>query len=299
MDVSIPRDRWQSWDSTIHYLSGVTVSYGNKSYLSLVSNNNIPPDSDPVTWQDMGSVWVDIVYLPNTHLADVATDLLQNRVNLASERIDFASFMAVKLRYPDRVIGGRIIQNPESALAMLSDIAWLLESYWVIKDGGRLSLFPEPDTAESFVDVITPHDIKESLQYRRGWAELKNECMILTQYTGTGSGNEQFGNAIVVVNADSVANYGMNAVHEFRDKWDLSMAELTKIATRFVSRWKDGRRIIRIDASMRMLAIEVGEVLLIRSAQLPSADVTVVKTMVLQKDIDWMNQSLQITLMEV
>lgn len=303
-DISVPRTRWPAWMAATVYASGTTVSHIDKSYLSLTAqigtqlNQGLAPDLNPAFWQPAGNVWKDIGYLNNTHLCDAAADILQNQINLASEKIDLASLDLIKARYPTRVTTGRNIGNPEKAIDILSDLAWLLESFWVMREG-RLALLPEASTDAMFVDFISPDDIKEGLQYRRGWAELKNECVIFTNYLGAGSGSEQFLNAVVVADAQSVADYGMAAVQEFKDKWNVPQAELGVIAGRFIQRWKAGRRIVRVDASMRLLAIECGDVVLLRSAQLPVGDMTLIKGIVMQKDLDWINQSIQLTLMEI
>jgi hypothetical protein len=297
-DVSVPRQKWQTWSSATAYLSGTTVTYGNKSYLALSNTTGQIPTSFPLVWQDAGTVWIDIVYAANTHLCDVVSDILTNQVNIPSERIDFGSIDAVKAKYPNRKTGGRIISNPEPALGMLSDLAWLLESFWGQRDG-RMALIPEAD-ANSVPDAhLTPDDISEGLEYRRGIAELKNECLILTQYTGSGAGTEQFTNAIAYVDANSVLTYGINAVHQFNDKWNLPTAELNTIAARFVTRWKDGRRIIRVRASMIAIPIETGDVVELRSAQLPTADITRLRAIVMESNINWQSQTITLTLMEI
>lgn len=313
LDVSVPRTKWPMWLSTTDYLSGTTVVYGDKSYLSLLPsgpttriNGVLIGAAIPAVsvankdgyWQDAGNVWVDIAYANGAHLADIALDLLSNQVNISSERIDIASIAAVRALYPNRTTSGRNIATPEKALTLLAELAWLLESYWTMR-GGKIALIPEADSTAPPVMTITPHDIKESLQYRRGWAEMKNECLILTKYLGTGTGNEQYTNAVAFVDADSVYNYGINALHTFNDKWNVPEAELSSLAARFVTRWKNGRRIVRIDASLRLLPLETGDVVRLRSAQLPEFDVQELKAIVMQKDLDWVNQTLQLTLMEV
>lgn len=297
-DVSIPRNRWAAWVSTTAYAAGTTVTFGNKSYLALSANTGTQPDLFPAVWQDAGSVYVKISYPNGMHLCDVAADALTNQVNIPSERLDQASLDTVKALRPNRQTTGRNLANPEKAIDILSDIAWLTESYWTMR-GGKLALIAEASATAAPVMTITPDDIKETLNYRRGWADMKNECLIFTQYLGTGQGNEQYQNAIGVADATSIADYALTAVHEFKDKWNLPAYVLTYIASQFVARWKNGRRIVRVDASMRLLPIETGEVVLLKSAQLPSGDVTQIKAIVMQKDLDWMAQSIQLTMMEI
>lgn len=297
-DVSVPRGRWPAWSALTDYVGGVTVTFANKSYLSLAPTVGQQPDLYPAVWQEVGSVWIDIVYPAGTHLCAVARDLLENQVNMASERIDLGSLDEVQARYPGRVTTGRVIANPEKALDILSDIAWLTESYWTMREG-RLALLSEPAADAQAVVTVTPYDIKETLNYRRGWADLKNECLILTQYLGTGSGNEQYSNAIGVVDAQSVSDYGRVDVQEFKDKFNLPADELTVIASNFVERWKNGRRIVRVDARLALLPLQQGEVALLRSAQLPEGGMAEIKCIVMQKNLDWMGQSIQLTLMEI
>lgn len=298
-DVSVPRNKWPSWVSTTTYISGQTVTYGNKSYLALSNTTGQAPTAFPLVWQDAGTVWQDIIYPAGTHLCDIVSDLLSNQINIPAERIDFASLDDVKAKFPGRVTTGRTLANPEQAIGMLSDLAWLLESYWTTR-GGRMALIAEADATMTPDETITPDDIKAGgLEYRRGVAELKNECLILTQYIGAGAGNEQYTNAIAYVDANSVQNYAINAVHQFNDKWNVPSAELSAIATNFVNRWKDGRRIIRAECSMRMLAPETGDVVDLYSSQLPAADVTSIRAIVMQSDINWQAQTITLTLMEI
>ena len=299
IDVSLPRDRHPLWNGGTAYIAGNIVTYGNKSYLCLVGNTGVQPDTDPAKWQENGTVWIDIVFTAGTHLCDIAKDLLENHINISSDRIDIASIDAVKAAQPALTIAAnRTISVQEKALSMLSEISWLLASHWTISEG-RLKLIQEADTTVLPVEYVTGHDIKETLEYRRGWADLKNECLILSQYVGTGEGSAQFENGIAIADATSIQDHQLTALHEFQDKWGLSEANLTTIGTTFVNRWKNGRRILRFDASMRLLPVETGDVINVKSAQLPEGDISQMNGMVIGKDIDWLDQSLKITVLEV
>lgn len=300
-DIAVPRQRHATWNGGTAYTGGQIVSYDDKSYLCLVDNTGQQPDTSPTYWQDNGTVWIDIVYPAGTHLCDIFSDLLANQINLPSEYIDAASIAVVKAALPTRTIAKtRTISRPEQALGMLGDIAWLLESYVTIREG-RFALLQEPTTANTPVEYIDTHDIaNNSVQYRRGWAEMKNECIILTSYSQNGSSDsDQFGDGVIVADATSILDYHMSALHEFKDKWNLSQSELTTIATNFVNRWKNGRRILKFKTTMRLLPVEAGDVVNIVSGQLPFGDISQMDGIVMKKDIDWQDQTLTFTILEV
>ena len=330
-DISVPRLKWPQWQANTTYASGAHVTYLDKAYQSLnafiasggMGNNlnkrpdiyaniiqpNPPPStpadiaywaspSAPTYWQPAPSVWQDITYLPGVHLCDVAADLLQNQINLPDEKIDFASLNVVQAQYPLRTTSGRDLLQPTKAVDMLSEIAFLTESFWVMREG-KLALIAEalPDAVP--VESITPDDIVETLQYRRGEAELKNECLIFTGWQGGGAGNDRFLNAVAIADAQSIDNYGIAAVQEFQDFWNVPMSEVNAIASRFITRWKNGRRIVRIDCAMRLLRLECGDVVQLQSAQLPIGDIHQIKAIILQKDLNWSAQTIQLTLLEI
>lgn len=306
-DVSVPRHHWPAFDNTQGYASGIKVMFNDKAYqtLQLIPAPIAPvilenPDKPSVStlWQPAPSIWQDIAYLPNTHLCDAAADLLQNQINLADEKIDLASLNEVQAQYPNRLTQGRDIAQPTKAIDLLSEIAWLTDSFWLIKEG-RLSLIAEAQSTDAPVMYLTPHDIKEGLQYRRGWAELKNEVLIFTDWTGGATSNDQYRQAIGIADADSAANYNMVAVQEFQDKWNVPLPELNLIAQAFLTRWKNGRRIVRIDCAMRTLPLECGDVVELTSAQLPTGDNNRLTALIQGKDLNWMNQTITLTLLEI
>lgn len=306
-DVSVPRHHWPAFDNKKGYASGIKVMFNDKAYqtLQLIPAPISPvilqtPDDPSVStlWQAAPSIWQDIAYLPNTHLCDAAADLLQNQINLADEKIDLASLNEVQAQYPNRLTQGRDIAQPTKAIDLLSEIAWLTDSFWLMKEG-RLSLIAEAQSTDAPVMYLTPHDIKEGLQYRRGWAELKNEVLIFTGWTGGATSNDQYRQAIGIADADSAANYNMVAVQEFQDKWNVPLPELNLIAQAFLTRWKNGRRIVRIDCAMRTLPLECGDVVELTSAQLPTGDNNRLTALIQGKDLNWMNQTITLTLLEI
>jgi len=306
-DVSVPRHHWPAFNNTQGYASGIKVMFNDKAYQTLktivaptapVILENPDKPSVSTLWQAAPSIWQDIAYLPNTHLCDAAADLLQNQINLADEKIDLASLNAVQAQYPNRLTQGRDIAQPTKAIDLLSEIAWLTDSFWLMKEG-RLSLIAEAQSTDAPVMYLTPHDIKEGLQYRRGWAELKNEVLIFTGWTGGATSNDQYRQAIGIADADSAANYNMVAVQEFQDKWNVPLPELNLIAQAFLNRWKNGRRIVRIDCAMRTLPLECGDVVELASAQLPKGDNNRLTALIQGKDLNWMNQTITLTLLEI
>lgn len=306
-DVSVPRIHWPAFDNTKAYASGIKVMFNDKAYQTLQAIGapiapallkNPDDASMALFWQPAPTIWQDIAYLSNTHLCDAAADLLQNQINLADEKIDLASLNEVQAQYPNRITTGRDISQPTKAIDLLSEIAWLTESYWLMREG-RLSLIAEALSSDTPVMYLTPHDIKEGLQFRRGWAELKNEVIIFTGWTGSSDNKDQFRQARSIADADSAANYNIVAVQEFQDKWNVPLPELTVIAQNFLNRWKNGRRIVRIECSMRVLPLECGDVVELTSAQLPKGDNNRIKALIQGKDLNWMNQTITLTLLEI
>jgi hypothetical protein len=304
--VKVPREKHgPAWSSATTYSIGDKVVYGTHGYTSLQNSNtgNTPVIGGDSWWRDEGTVWADIIYDSTTsgggdwHLADIAKDILINHINLPSERIDFESLAKVKTALPNRT-GSRIITKPTSALKMLEELAWLLEAQWTI-NGTQLSLQSEPLATDEPVESITGNDVKEGLQYRRGFSDLNNICLILTGYSGDGEGEEQFNDGEVVADATSIAEYDVASIETFKDKWNVPVTELQTRATNFVNRFKDGRRVVSFTAGMRLLRLTNGDVVMFESAQLPAGDPGRFKMMVIRKDLDWARQELKFTLMEV
>jgi len=303
-DVQVPRKKaGLAWDAVKAYQAADMVIYGTNSWLALANDTGTTPGTNAAVWQDNGTVWLDIGYTSATnggtawHLADIAKDLILNRINIQTQRVNLASLESFKTRYPSRT-GNRILTKPAKAFAMLSEIAWLLEAQWVIRNG-QLTLIAEPQVTDLAVESITPHDIAEGLQYRRGWADLKNEVLILSAYSGVGDSNAQFSNGFAIADADSINKYDMVSLETFEDKWGVPEVEVNSVATSFLNRWKDGRRIVTCTAAMRLLRLEPGDVVDFESAQLPSGDGQGLRMMVVRKDLDWKRQQLKLSLLEV
>jgi len=303
-DVQVPRKKaGKAWDAVKAYQAGNVIIYGTNSWLAVAADTGTVPGTNAAVWQDNGTVWLDIGYTSATnggtawHLADIAKDLILNRINIQTQRVNLTSLESFKTRYPSRT-GNRILTKPAKAFAMLSEIAWLLEAQWVIRNG-QLTLIAEPQNTDLAVESITPNDIAEGLQYRRGWADLKNEVLILSAYSGIGDSNAQFSNGTAIADADSINKYDMVSLETFDDKWGVSEAEVNRIAASFLNRWKDGRRIVTCTAAMRLLRLEPGDVVDFESAQLPAGDGQALRMMVVRKDLDWKRQQLKLSLLEV
>jgi len=260
----------------------------------------ITPELYPTAWRDNGTVWQDIGYTTATNggvdwsLVDIAKDLIINRINLNTENVDFNSLT----RFPLRT-GSRTLTKPVKAFEMLSELAWLLEAQWAVVRG-QLSLVPEPLSADLPVEAVQVNDVMNNPTYRRGWAELKNESLIVTGYTGAGSNEASFNTGVAVADKISIHDYDIAALDTFQDKWNVPLAELTTIAKNFVNRWKNGRRVIpSAQVQMRLLRLEVGDVVTFDSIDMPPADPPPYKMMVLKKDVDWKKQTLKMSFIEV
>ncbi len=297
-DTSIPNVRHPDWDAVTTYILGALAVSGDKAYRSLQNANLNHAVTDAAWWAEYPSVWVPMTYLAGTHLADIALDLLTNRINLADRYIDANSFEVIKTLRPTRtIIAERTFDKPAKARELLDELALLLEAQWVMREG-RLALLADPAPSDPYVDTLTAHDIKEGIEWRRGFADLKNEVMVLSGYSLSGS-SEQYNRGQAVVDAQSVQDYRMTSIQEVRDRFGLAAAELASIASNYVAKWKDGRRLIRCNAWFGKLAIEAGDVIRIISAQLPASEPQDLKCMVVQSSLNWAAMTNQITLMEV
>jgi len=301
-DVSVPRVKaGLAWASGGTYAIGDTVVHGTNSWNALTTNGGaVTPGTDPAMWQDNGTVWLDIGYTAATNggvewsLVDIAKDLIINRINLNTENVDFNSLT----RFPLRT-GSRTLTKPVKAFAMLSELAWLLEAQWAVVRG-QLSLVPEPLSADLPVEAVQMNDVMNNPTYRRGWAELKNESLIVSGFTGAGSNEASFNSGVAVADLVSIHDYDIAALDTFQDKWNVPLAELTTIATNFVNRWKNGRRVIpSAQVQMRLLRLEVGDVVTFDSIDMPPGDPPPYKMMVLKKDVAWEKQTLKMSFIEV
>ena len=302
VDVQVPREKaGDPWSNTEDYAVNTIVVYGTASWKCLIASGPshggaVTPGTDPLKWQNNGTVWAAIYYA-SQHLADVAQDLLINHINLPTQRIDLTSFSLVKAAHPS-VIGTRLINKPVGAITLLSEIAWLLRSQWAVRNG-RLALILEPATSTNPVGVFGDKDVSTGLNYRRGWSDLKNTCLILSGYSGDGEGQEQFYQSEAYADNASILAYEMVGLEVFKDKWNIPTDQLINRATEYVDRWKNGRRIISFSSAMRLLAFETGDVVTFSSMSMPPHDRGSIKCIIVGQDIDWLKQQIKFTLMEI
>jgi hypothetical protein len=297
-DTSIPNVRHPDWDAVTTYALGNLRVSGDKAYRSIQNGNLNHAVTDAAWWAEYPSVWVPMTYTAGTHLADIALDLLTNRINLADRYINAHSLDVIKAARPPRtIIADRTFDQPAKARELLDELALLLEAQWTMREG-RLTLLADPAAADPYVDTLTVHDIKEGIEWRRGYADLKNGVLMLSGYTLSGS-SEQYSRGQAAADAQSVADYRLTSIQEIRDRFGLAEAELATIADNYIARWKDGRRFIRCTAWFGKLAIEAGDVVRIISGQLPASEPQDIKCMAIQSSLDWRAMSNTITLMEV
>jgi len=303
-DVSVPSDKaGPEWAISTAYALNNIVVHGSSSYICILGHTSSATDEPGVGaswttyWADNGTVWLDIDYSA-THAADVLTDLLTNVINIPSERIDFASITAVKTALPNRYVD-RIITKPTKATKLIGELAWLLESQFVVREG-LLSLVKEPASTDEPVENIGPSDIiTNTLTYRRGWRDLVNQGVIITGYTGDGDGSDKFTKGEVRADATSQTNYDTVVQKDWLDKWNVSSTELQLRLQSMLDRYSDGRRAISCQVSMRLLGLEPGAVVLLSSGQLPAGDPGPIKGYVIAKNMDFGRQTIRLTLLEV
>jgi len=303
----VPSQRYPDWSSTASYQIGDRVSYAGRGYQALKANIGVQPDTDPTTWQDIGGVWSPADYSPATnggvrwHLCDIILDILRNHTSVRDDQIDLASIQAVKALHPNRT-GNRVITKPTKALDLLAELAWLLEAQWTVRQG-KLALIPEPDPASvSPVAQLTDDVIEDGLQIRYGWGDAVNTGILLTGYTGEGTGADKYTSGRVYVDAAALSDHGMPIIRRFEDRWNLDdTAGVSDVLARiqaYVQRWRYGRAVIRCRAALRLMHLEPGDVVTIVSDQLPP-DRRVMTAMVIRSDLDWLHLRLSLTLLEV
>ena len=307
-DVSIPSEKaGDEWDALGVYSINDVVVFGDHSYICIVAvgPTATTPDADPTHWTDNGSVWLNIDYTSTTspdspadwHLADIITDILTNQINIPNERIDFASIAAVKTALPDRR-GTRLINKPNKATTLLGELAWLLESQFIVREG-LFALMQESAADEAPVESIGPNDIApNSLTYRRGWSEMMNQGVIITGYSGDGDGSDKFSKGEVIVDTTSQANYGTVIQKSWEDRWNCDATELQGRLTSMNSKYADGRKVFSCTTTMRLLAVEPGDVIVLSSGQLPPGDAGPINCFVISKKLDFAKQTIQFTMLE-
>ena len=307
-DVSIPSEKaGDEWDALGVYSINDVVVFGDRSYICIVAvgPTATTPDADPTHWTDNGSVWLNIDYTSTTspdspadwHLADIITDILTNQINIPNERIDFASIAAVKTALPDRR-GTRLINKPNKATTLLGELAWLLESQFIVREG-LFALMQESAADEAPVESIGPNDIApNSLTYRRGWSEMLNQGVIITGYSGDGDGSDKFSKGEVIVDTTSQVNYGTVIQKSWEDRWNCDATELQGRLTSMNSKYADGRKVFSCTTTMRLLAVEPGDVIVLSSGQLPPGDAGPINCFVISKKLDFAKQTIQFTMLE-
>jgi len=252
-----------------------------------------------------GAVWNQIIYNPTTnaaadwHLIDIARDLLINRALLPPQFINEASLVRVKAMRPNYT-GSRIIDKPTSIFEMLSQLALMLNAQWASDEQNRITLLAEPEVGIVPNHVITDKDIvgTKSVTWRRGWNLMINSLMLLTGYSGTGKGDEQFASGEIFVDAASVSSYGSDFWETMRDWWNIPAAILALIGANYLNAWNDGRAVVTLPVSLRKLDITVGDIVLLSSKQLPKG-IHSIKMMVTTADLKQQQQKINLTLLEV
>jgi len=305
-DISIPRkDSYPAWDAAADYAIGALVTHKFFTYKALSANgattaNSAAPDASPTVWQQLTFPKVYDTFTNGGvawHLVDIIIDILRNDINIPDSRINFASLQRLKaLRVG--YTGTRTLIKPEKALTLLGELAWLLEAQWVQLSGG-ISLVPEHkvgDPIPSHAPHINDNDIGVgSFSYRRGWKELVNECVIMTQWDGT-----NFNSVTAYADATSVSTLRKVQQEVGHDKWMMPPAILDQIAAHVVARKNQARRIISIATNGKHLRLECGDIVTFESSLLPASDPVILNMKVIRKDISsWQKQSIRLTLMEV
>jgi len=305
-EVKVPTEKYPAWLNGVNYTVGSVVTLADKSYVATQANSAAQPDISPASWNLNGGVWKVMSYIPSAsadglawHLADVAKDVLTNHLNISGQYLNLNSLDIVKALHPAMTTSGRTIYNPVSAGQILEEIAFLLQSHWIVKDG-FIHLIADK-TAADVVDTISADDIGEGLQWRRGLADINNTCIIKTTYIPPSSSNssEQFTGAIIEADALSVLLLKKAYKQTFLDKWNAPEAELKRVAADYVMLWKDGRKLLRIDVSLRKINIEAGDVIRVKSRQLPKHDTQEFVGIVSRRNMNWLKQSISLDVLEV
>jgi len=300
-DRKIPdREYGPTWSATTDYAVGDKVTYGNAGWSSLVASGPgaggaVIPGSNPVVWQSDGTAWRKATYPVNTHLADLAFDLLTNWLEIPEARIDPAWVGHFKTTFPSRQIEAqKTIDKPTSASDLLASLAALLEAQWTVRDG-LLTLFQIPRAGAPAVETITPDQVGASaLKWRRGWEYVRNVVTVATGWDG-----QTFGAAYSVAESVSVAEYGAQT-EVIEDKWGLPAAECQALAATSAARKANGMQVIEASVSSACLRLEAGDVVRIVSAQLPlTIPGRTLLCYVVRRDFDWARQSCRVTLLEL
>jgi len=304
-DMKVPDTKSISdvWATATAYALNKGIIHGITTYECILAHTSSASDEPGVGanwttyWLLVGSVWASIDF-SSTHLADAIKSLITDYINVPNERFDFQSLADIKTALPNR-IGDRIITKPTSAMELIAEAAWLLESQFVIRNG-LIALVQEPTSTTSVDENISPSDIKNgSVRYRRGWKELVNSAIVLSGYTGDGKGENQFALGEGYSDAKSISDYYVTLMDDFEDKWNLPSTELQTRLTNYINKYRDGRKVISCETAMRLIAVEPGDVVLFKSGQLPAGERNTLKMMVLKKDMDWGVQTLSFTLLGV
>ena len=308
-DVSIPAEKaGDEWSAAATYSVNDVVVYGSNSYICIVAVGPVAttPDADPTHWDDNGTVWATIDYTittspdspDNWHACDVITDILTNQINIPSEQVDFSAIATLKAAYPD-VRVTRQITKPTNATALLGELAWLVSAQFVVREG-LFSLVEDAASGATPDENIGPNDLApNSVRYRRGWKEMMNQGVIITGYTGDGDGSDKFTKGEVLVDVTSQTNYDATVQKKWEDKWNVDPVELQTRLTDILAKYSDGRRVFGCTTTIRLLAVEPGDVVTLSSGQLPAGDAGPHSCMVISKKLDFAKQSITFEMLEV
>jgi len=307
-DTMIPAAKAsQSWNALTTYNAGDKAVFFSALYSAIQTNVGSQPDTSPLDWNAVGGAWADIIYDETTspsgqkwNLVDILIDLITNHINIHSSKIDFDSFAKVKALFPNR-IGTLHLIKPVKAKKVVDEASWLLESH-IVTVNGKITLLKEPSLSDgaNIFELTEENILENSLTYKTGWKDIKNQCIILSAYDNSTSDNrESFGGGEVFVDADSVAEFDTISTDIFKDKFNVDASELQKRAKTFVNKWKRGRGILSFKVDISNLEIEVLDVVSITSKQLPKFTNYKKTGIVVSKDLDWLNQKISLTILEI
>lgn len=290
-------------DDHIEYFRGQISDYdidgGDKVKLFVQNFQTEWERKVPEKWEDAG----DDVSWTDAHHIDVSLDILQNYINTRDSKLVLSSFATVKASLSGYEVTRTITKQPVEAKKLLEELRILMSCYYIPQVDGKIKIKRYDSTEATVADITESNKVR--LTYKGNLKDLINKTSLYYGWDGEGENASDFGDLDLTVNAPSETNWGETATEEIKDKWTDTAdgSQITTLGSNIRTRYADPPSIISVITDKKLMALETGDMVAVTTKRAPSSDgisgITAKKFQIIQRNLDFMKDTLSLTLMEV
>jgi hypothetical protein len=277
---------------------------------SIAKNNLVS-----ITCRDFRKAWnvpvpgswdttADDVYYEGHHPTEVIKSILRNYVDLRDSQIDIDSFDTVATSLSTQKVYRALTGETIDAETLIDELRQTMWCYFIPQPDGGIKL-KEYDSAAAAEKTFTDADVK-SIDYAGNSKSLINSVAMYYGYDPYLGKDDlsDFAAVYVTTDATSISNWNETKTLLIEDKWTSSIesAQISALATKILTRFKDIPALITIEADLRHLDLEVGDMINITTTKAPSSDlggISDTKFEIIGKKFDFIKTVLRFTLLEV